>query len=252
MYHAVTTCNLAGWEQHGRRMAESFLARWRMPLTVYAEDFDPDLPVEVRRLPEWQAEFKARHKNTPAYVGQYRGGYSFKYDLVKFSHKVAALTDFGLSLDDGVMIWLDADTFTHADVDEDWLRGLFPEPAYIAWLDRRGNTLETGFVMFRATHPRHREFMEKLREVYVTDKVTAMLEWHDAWVIGEIGRRWAQLGRFQVVSLSGDAHQWHHPFVEGPLGARLDHMKGERKKDGRSNQRVRDLRKRRAEAYWNA
>jgi hypothetical protein len=252
VHHVVTTMNAAGWEQHGRRMAESFLARWRMPLTVYAEDFDPDLPVEVRRLPEWQAEFKARHSATAAYVGKYRGGYDFRFDLVKFSHKIAALTDFGLSVDDGVMIWLDADTYTHADVDEDWLRGLFPEPAYIAWLDRQGSTLETGFVMFRASHPRHCAFMEKLQEVYVTDKVCAMREWHDAFVIGEIGRRWEALGRFKAVSLSGGDTRWHHPFVNGPLGSRMDHMKGSRKSDGRSNVRGIDLRRPRKEAYWTA
>ena len=252
MYHVVTTCNLDGWNQHGRRMAESFLDRWQMPLTVYAEDFDPDLPVDVRRLPDWQTELKARHKSTAAYTGRRKGHYDFRFDLVKFSHKIAALTDFGLSIDSGVMIWLDADTYTHADVDEKWLDSLFPEPAYIAWLDRKGSTLETGFVMFRASHPQHLAFMKKLRDVYITDRVCKMAEWHDAWVIGELGRQWANLGRFKVASLSGGDTGWHHPFVNGPLGERLDHMKGTRKNDGKSNLRVRDFRKPRNEPYWRA
>ena len=147
-WHVVTTTNAKGWEETGRRMAQSFLARWpneALPLTVYAEDFDPDVDgVEIARLPEWMAEFKRLHCRTPHFNGVTQVGYDYRFDAVKFAHKVAAVTEFGLRHDDGVMVWLDADTFTHSDVTVEWLEKLFPPPSYIAWLDRANSHPECG------------------------------------------------------------------------------------------------------------
>jgi len=134
--------NRAGWDEHGARMVESVVQNWpaeALPLIVYAEDFDlPEMVgVEVRRLPSWLDEFKARWGKTPAYNGHRNGGYDYRFDAVKFSHKVAALTDAMLQITDGIGVWIDADTFTHSPVTVEWLTDLFPKPAYIAWLDRQ-------------------------------------------------------------------------------------------------------------------
>jgi hypothetical protein len=49
-------------------------------------------------------------------------------------------------------------------------------------------------------------------------------------------------------SLSGGFEASSHPFVNGPLGAYMDHLKGPRKHIGRS--RPQDLQRRRGEAHW--
>jgi hypothetical protein len=253
-FHVCTTMNRAGWEQHGRRMAQSFMDRWpdeAKPLTVYAEGFEPDVEgLDVRQLPDWLEPFKARHKGTPRLNGKTAPGhYDFRFDLVKFSHKVAAMTDFGLSVDDGTMIWLDADTFFHSDVTCKFLTERFPEPAYIAWLERQGGFPETGFVMFRAAHPAHCKFMTTLRDLYVTDSVLKQAEMHDAFLIWEIGKAMVRKGEIPaVVNLSGEAWRASHPAIVGPLGSILDHMKGPRKDEGKS--RKRDLIRPRSEPYW--
>lgn len=253
-FHCVTTMNAAGWNETGRRMAASFVERWTpyAKLTVYAEGFVPDVEgIEVRALPEWVAEFKAKYGATPGYCGQHNGRYDYRFDAVKFCHKVGAMTDFGEPLTDGVMIWLDADTFTHAKVTAEWLDGLFPARAYIAWLERRGSHPETGFVMFRASHPYHRLFLESLRNLYTSGDLFKIGETHDAAAIWHTAMAKSSVGKIpQPHNLSGDATNWHHPFVSGPLGACLDHMKGPRKSEGSS--RKRDLRTPRKEAYWNA
>ena len=97
-FHVLTTMNKTGWEETGRRMVESFLERWpeeARPLTVYAEDFEPDLPVEVRKLPVWMSQFKADYGSSLIGNGHRNGGYNYVFDAVKFAHKVAAITDFG-------------------------------------------------------------------------------------------------------------------------------------------------------------
>ena len=251
-YHVVTTMNAAGWEQHGRRMARSFVDRWpdSIRLTVYPEGFDPDVSgLDARQLPDWLEPFKARHRGNPRLNGNVGGRYDFRFDLVKFSHKVAAMTDFGLSVNDGIMIWLDADAYFHADVTASFLNTLFPEPAYIAWLERQGGFPETGFVMFRASHPAHRTFMAELQGLYVTDEVLKQKELHDAFLSWELGKALVTRGAIPpVVNLSGEAWRTSHPAINGPLGAIWDHCKGPRKAEGKS--RRRDLVRPRPEPYW--
>lgn len=251
-FHVVTTMHIKGWNETGKRMAESFAAKWpenAKPLTIYAEDFDVAMPgVEVRQLPTWVDDFKAKYRHTPAFVGQRNGAYDYRWDAVKFSHKVGALTDFGEHLTDGVLIWLDADTFTHAEVTEDWLESLFPEPAYIAWLDRLNSHPECGFVMYRCDHPYHASFMQSFRNLYTSGELFKLRETHDSFalqhlVTGKVVNRKIP----PPVSLSGDKN-WHHPFVNGPLGEKIDHLKGPRKAEGKS--RPRDMRVKRSEPYW--
>lgn len=251
-YHVVTTMSKAGWLEHGRRMAESFVKRWpaSAKLTIYAEGFEPNIDgVDVRKLPDWLGRFRARHQGIPRLNGNVMGRYDFRFDLRKFAFKSAALTDFGLSVTDGVMIWLDADTFFHADVTEAFLDKLFPEPAYLAWLERQGGFPETGFVMFRPAHAAHRSFMERLRGLYVTDDVLKQRELHDAFLIWEIGKAMMATGEIPpVVNLSGEGWRTSHPAANSALATVLDHMKGERKREGIS--RRRDLVFVRPEPYW--
>lgn len=252
-FHVVTTTNGKGWEETGRRMAQSFVDRWPQEtrLTVYAEGFEPDVAgVEARSLPDWLPAFKARHSALPHRNGVMRGAYDYRFDAVKFAHKVAAMTDFGAELDDGVMIWIDADTYTHAQVTPDWLKSLFREPSYIAWLERMNSHPETGFIMFRCSHPYHRNFMQSLEQVYVSDALFHLHETHDAFVIQHMAMAKFHSRKIPApASLSGDAN-WHHPFVSGPLGTCLDHCKGPtRKALGRSS--IRDLKRPRSEEYWN-
>jgi hypothetical protein len=244
-----------GWEETGRRMAQSFVDRWPaecQPLIVYAENFEPDVEgIEVRRLPGWLAEFKALWKDRPSANGYHGGRYTYTHDAVKFAHKVAALTDCGEGLNDGVLIWLDADVYTHSDVTIEWLEKLFPEPAYIAWLDRERSHPECGFVMYRCSHPYHATFMERFRSIYTSGNVLKLAETHDSYVLQHLVT--VKVANRKIpppASLSGAARRTSHPFVNGPIGEVADHLKGPRKQAGRSHQR--DLVFARPEAYWRA
>jgi len=251
-FRVVTTMNERGWRETGERMVRSFLRNWpaEASLTVYAEGFCPSLPdVAVRRLPTWLDEFKMRHAANPKTQGRVDSGYDYRGDCLKFSHKVAALTDYALSVDDGILVWLDCDVFTHAGVTADWLDSLFPEPSYIAWLDRAGNHPECGFVMYRPGHRSHREFMEGFADFYKSDKVLRLRETHDSYALQKLVEEWHSAGKIEPpVSLSGEARTWHHPLVSSRIGECCDHLKGGRKQFGKSQKR--DLQKPRIEPYW--
>lgn len=250
-FHAITTAHSAGWEDYGRRMAQSFADRWpqTIPLTVYNEDFEVDVDgINSAVLPEWLTEFKARHKTNRDAHGRSSAAYDFKRDCVRFAHKVAAITDAAKTVKADVLIWIDADTFTHAPVPTMWLGRIFPSPSYIAWLDRPGSYPECGFLMFRANNPQHQPIMERLEQTYRTDDVFRYRETHDSFVIQQIIE--AAVKRREIpppTSLSGPRKSGH-PFINGPLSQFMDHMKGARKVTQRTPAAERKIHD--ANPYW--
>lgn len=238
---AITTCSAAGWEAYGRRMAQTWVQHWPVPLTVWAEGFEVDVPgVDVLDLcaVEWLAEFKRANKHRPTD--------NYRLDAVRFAHKTAAVIESGLSFDCDYLIWVDADTVTHAPVPQAFVETLLPrEEQYIAWLERVGNYPECGFYVLSMKHGAHYGLMRSWRTWYRTGELFQLPEWHDSYVLQQLVARSGAPWK----SLSGVRGRCTgHPFVNGPLGAYMDHMKGDRKSAGRS--RRKDLRVHRTEAYW--
>jgi hypothetical protein len=250
-FAVVTTCHETGWQQYGRRMVDTFDQFWSadVPLYLYAEHFQPDHPRPVVcRLPEWLTAFKARHSENSRAHGLIDGSYDFHHDCVRFAHKVAAVTDAALILGTDVLIWADADIVTHAPVETNWLTSLFPSGPYVAWLEREGHYPECGFYMLRCSHPAHREIMTRWRQLYETDAVFGLAQTHDSHVLHHLILEAEREGLITTHSLSGKARQHRHPLINGPLGTRLDHLKGPRKVHGRSHNN--DLMTPRLEDYW--
>lgn len=251
-FRVVVTTNRRLWDTYGRRAMESFLDHWPVysgaQLILYAEDFQPeqrfyaatvDGRVIVRDLPEWHTAWKLRHADRPRSNGKGWPGraYDFRQDCVRFSHKVAALTDAAFqSPRDGILVMMDADVITHKPVDAAWLESLLPAGHYMAWLDRPGHYPECGFVMFRETDPAHQILMTQLRHTYQSDQVFSFAQTHDSFVLQQIVRTMVRRGSmapapFNWSKRGGDSG---HPFVTSVLAERLDHLKGKRKDGERS------------------
>lgn len=253
---ALTSMNRAIYEQYGRRMIESFARHWpaSVPLYVYAEDFHPETPERVyvvdlhRACPELVA-FKSRHRHNPAANGRKTGAYTFRTDAVKFANKSFAVIHAASFMVAMVgadrIIWLDADTVTHAPVPCDFLAALCPDDAYIAWLAREKAYPECGFYVINPRHPGNRGFMAHWRALYTKDKVFRFPETHDSFVL----ERLIKDHRMPAVSISGEGAKTNHPLVNGPLGRYCDHLKGAKlKKLGYTAKS--HLRGRRTEPYW--
>lgn len=238
-------------------MAQSVVDRWpaeAMPLTVYAEGFEPDVDgVVTKRLPAWLDAFKAEHGGDPRKNGMTAGGYHYIFDAVRFAHKIAAVTDFGADLDDGIMIWLDADIYTHSDVTWEWLKALLPHPAYLGWLDRKNTHPECGFVMYRCSHRSHGKMMQRMRDVYVSGDLFKMPRWDDCHMLQALVAK-AQWSHEMPApqSLSGRAVRTSHPLVCGPLSQCFDHLKGDRKGKGRTPASERSWFVNDGHPYWAA
>ena len=242
-YLAVTTCNGDQWKTYGSRMVDSFLEYWdkSVELLLYAEGWGSN---DLYEAAPWLADWKKKYRDVRYQGGRDRRDY--RHDAVRFVHKIAAIGAAAeCSSRCDVLVWVDADTVTHAPVTEDWLIELFPEPAEIAWLDRDRTYPECGFVMFRL--PQTSELIRTLVKAYRNGAVFLLPEWHDSYVI----QHYVKLLKIKTQSLSGPVGRSHtgHPFASSLLSSRMDHLKGEiRKQLGRtpkSERRIKD-----GTEYW--
>jgi hypothetical protein len=229
-FDAVTTYADRHWEAYAKRCVETFERHWKgVRLRAYTDD-------RLEQASEWLSKFKQAHRH--------RSTHNYRFDAVRFAHKVAALELAYRTGDADVMVWLDADCVTHADVDAEWLSGLLGDGDF-AYLRRAKKYPECGFMLFRR-NPATAEMLRRLVYLYRSGDLFRLEEWHDSWAIEKV--RHSMGGRLKCVSLSGSYEDTGHPFVNGPLGERLDHCKGKRKQSGKS--KASDLKTRRGEDYW--
>lgn len=240
---AVSTFNAEGFHKYGKRFMDSFHRHWpdTIGLRVYSEGWSIPQPFcatpSLVESSDWLAAFKERHAHRPTK--------DYRMDAVRFAHKVAALIAADQHCSARYLIWMDGDIFTFAPVPMDVIEGWLPRGEWIAWLDRRMAYPECGFYIIDRQHPLHGGAMDALRRMYAGDGLFNEQEWHDSYILQQVVRALC----LPTKSLSGDiGRRTHHPFVNSPLGAFMDHLKGKRKDKGRSLRS--DLQTPRREPYW--
>jgi len=271
-FRVVTTCHADGWRKYGRRCMETFERFWShdIPLTIYAEGFDylagdPDsllmTSARVNAIDMGRAEtralnvlrgFKARHGDKDLAAG--RPVPSSRWQAVRWAHTALVAADACLRFADtcDVIIRIDADLVTHEPVTVDWLRGLFPEGPLLAWPDRKTNGAmdypECGVIMFDTAHTARELVMQTWLGLYEHDTIFEQSGWTDTHALMAALRASGDM-RALTCSLSGAGFDTSHPIINGQLGAKFDHLKGERRKE-RGHSFPHDIRKTRTEPYW--
>jgi hypothetical protein len=231
-FAAVTTFAPRHWEQHAKRCVETFRAHWVDVRLEHWQDHD------LEAYSPWLDAFKKRHAHRPTT--------DYRMDAIRFAHKIAAIELTNRSTTADVLIWIDADCVTHAEVTPAWLERLLGNGDF-GYLRRTMKYPECGFMMFRRNE-RGLAFIDAIVKAYSSDALFKLAEWHDSFVIDHVRAQREAIGMLRSVSLSGSGERTHHPLINGPLGAKLDHLKGPRKSQGRSN--ARDLKVSRSEDYW--
>lgn len=226
-FDVVTTFARHHWDTHAQRCVESFKTHWSSSLRTFEDE-------ELEERSAWLSAFKKRHQDKPTT--------NYRFDAVRFAHKVAAIELAYVEGMSDVLIWMDADCVTHSPVTTAWLEGLLKD-ADFAYLKRARKYPECGFMMFRRNETAAK-FVADVVEQYETDALFRLAEWHDSYVIEHVRAQ----SQMKCMSLSGDAENSGHPLVNGPLGACLDHLKGKRKAVGKSHKA--DLVNPRNEPYW--
>lgn len=277
MITVVTTFHKAGLDLYGQRFIDSFASKVdkKIKLTVYAEDCEPVNPdpaqitvLDQRLTLPKLVRFKDRWRDVPKANGWCKDStqkfpdktqkIGFKWDAVRFANKVYAVVDSCEKSANQWIVWMDADSFIHSDWSYDEFKRLLPDDKYITYVGRgRGSQTwpECGFYGLNLSNPLAHDFLKEFERMYedAENGIFTLEEWHDSYVFGEI------LKKFKHHNLdydySADMYLREaktggggHPLINTVLGKYMDHMKGDRKNDGRSKRS--DVMVDRTESYW--
>lgn len=262
----VTTFHEAGLKKYAQRMIDTFCQNWpkEVVLNLYPEKCNPIVRdhsrvtlTDLDSVKELTA-FKERWKGVPKANGDVSAdpvrskrkdaGKGFKWDAVRFAHKVYAIFDCAKKTEADVLIWMDADTICHSPITLERLQR-FCSPAYdLGYLGREGKYSECGLYSLNLRSPAVVNFLKEFQRVYdeAENGIFTMAEWHDSFVFDEVRKNFPYMK--QLNWSQGIIRGEGHPLINSEWGAYLDHLKGDRKTTGRS--KLTDLKVRRTEAYW--
>jgi hypothetical protein len=262
-FSVVTTFHQPGYVTYGKRMINTFLQNWpvEVNLYVYAEDcaveesasnlhvlnlhhVSPEL-VEFKQ--QWSTDPRATGKQAsgPADQKGKQPGIGFKWDAVRFSHKVYSIFHAAKNCNTEWLIWMDADTVCHSPISIDQLDRFCQGD--LCFLGRKNKYTECGLYAMNLSSKSCQEFLNKFQEYYDNAEtgIFTLSEWHDSFVFDAVR---TQVPMIELNWAQGLIKGEGHPLINSEWGAYLDHLKGKRKDAGRSLSK--DLLVHRTEAYW--
>ena len=174
-------------------------------------------------------------------------GKGFKWDAVRFAHKVYSIFHCAAHTDTDWLIWMDGDTVCHSPIAITDLERLCPPDRDLCFLGRRHKYTECGLYAMNLRSLRVQDFLKQFQKYYddAEQGIFTLDEWHDSFVFDAVRKQ------HPLIELDWSSHLITgegHPLINCEWGAYLDHLKGARKDLGRSK-RV-DLKVQRTEAYW--
>lgn len=261
----VTTFHAAGYEKYGRRMIKTFLQNWPAEITlhVYAEDVEvtetaPNLKIyNLHSASPELVAFKNKWKNVPKANGDVStdpirnkrkdAGKGFKWDAVRFAHKVYSIFHCSAICNTDLLMWMDADTVCHSPITLNVIEKLCPLDRDVGYLGREGKYSECGLYYINLRSEKGKRFLKEFQRVYdnAENGIFKMIEWHDSFVFDQVRlpMKMSEINWSQGI-IKGEGH----PLINSEWGAYLDHLKGDRKTLGKSKQS--DLKIKRTEGYW--
>ena len=262
----VTTFNQAGYEKYGQRMIQTFLKNWpiEVHLIVYAEnavviESAPNLTVYNLDLvsPEL-TKFKTQWRGVPKANGDVSAdpvrslrkdaGKGFKWDAIRFAHKVYSIFHCAKTVPTDMLTWMDADTVCHSPITISQINQLCSNNYELCFLGRRGKFSECGLYTMNMQSANVKRFLADFQRYYddAEHGIFLLDEWHDSFVFDVVRQNHA----LHELDWSGQLIKGEgHPLINSEWGAYLDHLKGDRKNLGRS--KAKDLMVKRHEVYWN-
>ena len=271
----VTTFHEEGLKKYAQKMIDTFCANWPAEVTlhIYPEKCNPIIRnhahVTLTDLDSVSAltAFKETWKDVPKANGDVSAdpirskrkdsGKGFKWHAVRFAHKVYAIFDCARETDADILIWMDADTICHSPITMQDLYRMIPADSELCYLGRKGKYSECGLYAMNLRSPNIQLFLKEFQRFYdqAEQGIFRLAEWHDSFVFDAVRIKFPQMRQLDWAAhlhdlrpAPGMSSGEGHPLINSEWGAWLDHLKGGRKKLGRSKRE--DLKVARTESYW--
>ena len=182
-------------------------------------------------------KFKETWKNVPKANGDVTSdpvrrqrkdaGKGFKWDAIRFAHKVYSIFHCAKVCDSDILFWMDADTVCHSPIAKETIEKFCQSNIDLGFLGRDGKYTECGLYSMNLRSENVQNFLREFQRMYddAESGIFTLAEWHDSFVFDAVRTKFNS--------------EW---------GAYLDHLKGDRKDLGRSKDK--DLKVKRTESYW--
>jgi len=251
-FEVVTSMSQTYYDRIGHKMLSSFVEKWpnEIKLKIYTEDkllIPENSQYEIYNILELEPELESfieRHKDRP----DQQNPKELHLGAIRFSYKTFSIINACTNSSADYVIWLDADTFTHTDIPIEFLESLTRPNQYLSYLGRENNYSECGFVIYNQKHGFNTYFMSRWRNLYTSDSVFKLPQWHDSYVFDVLRKHYETEGVISNINMTPWGKDYDHVFINSDLGKYMDHMKGNRKYEGKSNKS--DLLNNRNEEYW--
>lgn len=275
-YQVITTFHQAGYNLYANRMIDTWLANWpaSVGLKVYAERCEvtqraPNLEIlDLESACPDLVTFKNTWSSVPKATGDISGdpiraqrkdhAKSFKWDAVRFAHKVYAVFHAVKTAQSNWVLWMDADMVCHSAITEEFLDTMCPTDQDLCFLGRPGKFSECGLYAMQIGTKGTTRFIKEFQRMYndADNGIFTLGEWHDSFVFDAVRTRIDGLRQLNWSERLGDLRRSPanspgegHPLINSAWGAYLDHLKGDnRKKAGQSLRQ--DIKVQRTESYW--
>lgn len=175
-------------------------------------------------------EFLDTYKGNPAYCGTYNGGYEYRLDAVKFSHKVYAIQE-GLKYvdeNDKYFVWWDADAWlTNTLTDQVIEEQLQLQTGFCAYLGRKDwDHSETGFIAFNTQDSDYKVFVDNMANIYDLGNVFKLAQGRtDSHVFDLLRDAFTKQKNKKFINLSENV-AGNHVWPDTKLYTFSDHAKG--------------------------
>jgi hypothetical protein len=246
-------------------MIQTFLANWpsTVDLYVYAEDCvvqesAPNLHVlDLLKASPELVKFKQTWKGVPKANGDVStdpvrsrrkdAGKGFKWDAVRFSHKVYSVFHCAKHCNSDILFWMDADTVCHSPISIKDIVSMSPTTKDLCYLGRAGKYSECGLYSINLKSAKSQNFLQFFQQAYdnADSGIFTLDEWHDSFVFDSVRK---QVNMAELNWSEGLIKGEGHPLINCQWGSWLDHLKGNRKNYGHSLSK--DLLVDRSESYW--
>jgi len=206
-YEVITSCNPDLWAKYAQRS----IPGWQHQPRIY---WEADQDWQDVRWDRWRAEAAPRES------------VRLHHQCVRFSWKVQAQIHAIRNSSADYVIWLDADVVqTQAWTPEAW-QAVMPSADHVATFLNRLPFMyaETGWIAYNTQHAGTRPFINALEEIYLSQRIFDIEQWHDAFVWDHV--RQATHTPMQNILRTPRTDD---PFGHSDLAGHFRHHKGPRK-----------------------
>ena len=115
--------------------------------------------------------------------------YNPSLDVLKWSNKIFALQEQLNKVNDGWLIWLDADTYLRKRLTKEDILANLNDKAHLAFLDDH-----PFFMAFNLNHQATKDLLKDLVSAFTSGEVLQYREWHDSFVLQRLINLYATHG----------------------------------------------------------